>query len=624
MKKFLSVLVCISFLSAAINAEVKNEKNYEISNVVLKYARQNSEYPDISKLNFLTVSLKEINGVYVSANSKEGNECKVNLLRFVRNSCFDIGAINDMLAAVVKKLNSEGFDGVYVLPDQSQIDIRTGEDKRSKDDKSLNFVIWIAQVSDVRTVAKGTRIDSSEDAIENPKHSRILSNSPVSDKTDDKVCSLNSEKISDYLRRLNRHPNRRVDSSVASSYNTGDVDVDYLVNERKPWLVYAQVSNTGTESTGDYRYRFGYINYQATGNDDIFSIDYIDSFEYTRAGMASYQIPILFPDYLKFRIYGSISDYTARDVGYSFMQYRGTNYIGGAEFVASPFSIPMGFALDFVAGFRYENIYVNNETLADAASGYMLIPYIGVSLDRRTPLSTTYFSLTAETNASDLDRNQMNTWGRLVADDNYVALKGDFIQSFYIEPLIMGDKFYDTTDWRNSIFANEIYMRARGQWVPDNKRLVPQQEFIGGGLYSVRGYPESIAAADNGFVLSMEYRLHFPRLLAPLSALDDKSKLFEDFNIRAPNPLSFADWDFMMRLFFDYGHFYNNNRQFYEHNLELMSTGVGLECQIMSNLNARIDCGWILNGLDKFRLGPNYNNVSVGDYKINFVITLSY
>ena len=322
MKKFLSVLVCISFLSAAINAEVKNEKNYEISNVVLKYARQNSEYPDISKLNFLTVSLKEINGVYVSANSKEGNECKVNLLRFVRNSCFDIGAINDMLAAVVKKLNSEGFDGVYVLPDQSQIDIRTGEDKRSKDDKSLNFVIWIAQVSDVRTVAKGTRIDSSEDAIENPKHSRILSNSPVSDKTDDKVCSLNSEKISDYLRRLNRHPNRRVDSSVASSYNTGDVDVDYLVNERKPWLVYAQVSNTGTESTGDYRYRFGYINYQATGNDDIFSIDYIDSFEYTRAGMASYQIPILFPDYLKFRIYGSISDYTARDVGYSFMQYR--------------------------------------------------------------------------------------------------------------------------------------------------------------------------------------------------------------------------------------------------------------------------------------------------------------
>ena len=79
-----------------------------------------------------------------------------------------------------------------------------------------------------------------------------------------------------------------------------------------------------------------------------------------------------------------------------------------------------------------------------------------------------------------------------------------------------------------------------------------------------------------------------------------------------------------MRVFFDYAQFYNNDRLSYEYDLELMSTGVGLECQIMSNLSARVDCGWILNGLEKYKLGPSYKDIGRGDYKINFVITLSF
>lgn len=156
MKKILDVLLYLSLSFGIAFAEEKVEKKYEISNVVLKYARENSNYPDILKLNDLSVPLKMDLGVYVSEKSKYGKKCKVNLKGFLRNSYFDKGAINDMLSAVVKKLNDEGFNGVYVLPDQSQIDIRTGADNRAGEDKSLNFVIWIAQVSNVRTISKGS------------------------------------------------------------------------------------------------------------------------------------------------------------------------------------------------------------------------------------------------------------------------------------------------------------------------------------------------------------------------------------------------------------------------------------------------------------------------------------
>ena len=51
--------------------------------------------------------------------------------------------------------------------------------------------------------------------------------------------------------------------------------LDYLVTEQKPYSAYLQVSNTGTESTGDWRERIGFIHYQMTGRDDIFSVDFI-------------------------------------------------------------------------------------------------------------------------------------------------------------------------------------------------------------------------------------------------------------------------------------------------------------------------------------------------------------
>lgn len=626
LRQILAVAILTSFAFAGVSfaKDAEKAKTYEVSAIKLNYAKPNEAYPDIAVLNQTRVPLKKKGDIY-AANSEKGVQRTVNIFRFEEGSQFTVGALNDIMLAVVSELNAMGYDGVYVLPDSAYLDIKTGEDKRV-DTKELALNVWLAEIAVVKTVAKGSRIDSDdEELVNNSTHSRILGNSPVVAE-EGKSTTLNKEVVSDYVRRLNRHPNRRVDSSVASSYNTGEVDLDYLVKEDKSWMAYAQVSNTGTDSTGKNRYRFGFTDFQFTGNDDIFTLDYLDSFEETRAAMVSYQIPLMFPDYLKMRVYGSYSDYTARDVGNAFLDYTGTNYIGGIEFTASPFNLGGGISLDFIAGFRYENIEVNNITYSQKGNADLYIPYLGVYAERRGGLVNTRASVFAETNLSNISEADMNALGRLYADDQYVVLKGDFVHSFYIEPLLRGESFYDTSDWTNSIFANELYFRARGQYTLDDKRLISQQEFISGGLYSVRGYPESVAAGDNGFVVNAEYRLHLPRLLAPYSALSEESRadrLSDDFNLRQPSPLSYADWDFILKVFFDYGRTYNNQQLFYESNYELMSWGVGAEVQLSKYITARVDWGYILKGLTQYSSSA-VEDAQVGDNKISFVITVSY
>ena len=58
-------------------------------------------------------------------------------------------------------------------------------------------------------------------------------------------------------------------------------------------------------------------------------------------------------------------------------------------------------------------------------------------------------------------------------------------------------------------------------------RHLPQHQFISGGTGSVRGYPESPVAGDNGYFSSVEYRIPMP--------LDDVEGVYGTF-------IPFVDW----------------------------------------------------------------------------------
>ena len=57
-------------------------------------------------------------------------------------------------------------------------------------------------------------------------------------------------------------------------------------------------------------------------------------------------------------------------------------------------------------------------------------------------------------------------------------------------------------------------LSTRGQ-IRFDDRLVPQFQQVAGGMFTVRGYEQSIVAGDSVVIGSAEYRFHLPRMLDP-------------------------------------------------------------------------------------------------------------
>ena len=92
---------------------------------------------------------------------------------------------------------------------------------------------------------------------------------------------------------------------------------------------------------------------------------------------------------------------------------------------------------------------------------------------------------------TDADDANLANLGRLDIDDDWFVLVWDAEHSFYLEPLLNREAWSDVTTPESSTLAHEIAVAFRGQFALDDSRLIPQAERVAGGLYTVRGYPES-------------------------------------------------------------------------------------------------------------------------------------
>ena len=98
------------------------------------------------------------------------------------------------------------------------------------------------------------------------------------------------------------------------------------------------------------------------------------------------------------------------------------------------------------------------------------------------------------------------------ADEHYATLDFNLGYSTYLEPLLRPSAWRDPTTELSSTLAHELALGVHGQYAFDY-RLIPQASQIVGGLYSVRGYDQSVAVGDTVVVGSFEYRFHVPRIL---------------------------------------------------------------------------------------------------------------
>ena len=595
---------------------------YRVSDLEYAYPFAHPDLPDLDVLDDLVVLLSPAEDGWVLPIE----DADVVAVRLGDLGAHGVEVIYGSALAVINQairdyLEAEyGLIGHLVTPDASEIAYRTTRaDLRSPEDTTLTILVWRAVVGQVRTVAHGDRLaekvdaDDPESNVNRKEHQRLRDRLRL-----EPGALLTRQKVDDEVYRLNRHPGRRVDAAIGPTDQPGEVIVDYLITEPRVWSVYAQTSNTGTESTGQWQQRFGFVNRQLTGRDDVLSLDYITTeFDATHALLASYAFDV--GPKARLKVYGRWNEYTATDVGLGFENFKGEGYAIGSELAINVWQDGAKF-VDVVLGAKVERIQVENRLFLIEGEDDFLLPYVGVRFEKRTPVHSAFGELILESNWGSVigsSKEEVQRLGRFGADDDFTILRGQLTHSFYLEPIFNPDGFRGDKGPDEMTLAHELAINLRGQYSFES-RLVPNYEFVAGGFYTVRGYPESAAVGDDAILGSVEYRFHLGRSM-PASS-DTMTVFGKPFRTARTRPYGRADWDVILKGFVDVAQLSVNDAPFFEQSELLVGAGVGVEAQLRSNLTLRLDYGMALTNIGEGAA----QTTNVGDTRLHFSAQFVY
>lgn len=599
---------------------------YRVTGIELGYGIEHPELPDLGTIMEIAVGLTPVEDGYIGP--VEGQPIVQVKLSDIGQDGAEViygSALALMIQAVRDEMESQfGLLGHLVTPSPDEIAFQTTqEDLRGPGDHPLTILIWRAMVGEVRTVARGDRIAERRDVdrvegvdvsnVNHPAHARQRDRLEI-----ESGDLLTKKKVDDEIYKLNRHPGRRADVSIAPSVEQGSVVLDYLISEPKQWTGYASISNTGTKSTDTWQERFGYINRQLTGQDDIFRIDYITAgFDASHAILSSYSFD-LGPDF-RAKVNGRWNKYTATDVGLGFDNFKGEGYEIGAEISTNLWQDGPRF-LDLFGGIRYERIEVDNRVLLIQGQEDFLLPFIGLRYQKSTPLHTAYGEVRFETNwagAAGTSEAAIGRLGRPNVENEFSTVRAQLTHSFFLEPILDPKGFGGERGIDDMTLAHELVLSVRGQ-SSLGSRLAPNFEMVAGGAGSVRGYKESIAVGDHAIIGTVEYRFHLGKAI-PVSS--ETTNLFgSNFRNARTRPYGSADWDLIFSGFVDIGRVTIQDAFFFENDETLVGVGVGIEAQFKRNLTLRLNYGMAMT-----RIGTGTSTVTdVGDSRLHFTATVVF
>jgi len=555
-----------------------------------------------------------------------------------------LGALSRQL---VDRLRDRGLIGVYVAPHEADIDLDSERDLRRPGDTVLRLLVEVGRVTQLRSIGFGDRLPPDW-RIDNKIHRRIREGSPIQPAAtarEDTTDLIDMDRLEEYLQRLSRHPGRRVEAALAPAED-GGVSLDYQVTESRPWYAYAQTSNTGTEETNEWQTRVGFVHQQLTNHDDILSLDYLNAgFNDVNGVNVGYEAPWFSSrrpkwlhsdddnpwvswlprdqsqwwgsDYLRWRIFGSWSDTKFNDVSGT-DDIESTEWDAGLELTYQMWQ-HHGLFLDGFLGFTTRAVDDKNDSAPnDASTVYMYLPEIGVRAERYDEISSLRAEISTQGTANRLDKDA-ELLGRIEPDRRWVLLLWDAEWSHYLEPVFNPGGWSDPSTPGSSTLAHEIHLATNGQWSFD-RRLIPQAAQVIGGLYSVRGYKNSLSSGDSVAVGSFEYRYHLARSL-PIHPKPVRLPYFGDFRLAPQQAYGRADWDLVLSAFVDAGHTWRvdvpSNSP--EEDDTLIGVGVGAEFTLGGHLRARVDWGRALKSA-----GPQGDRTKNGDDRFHFLFSLLY
>ena len=403
-----------------------------------------SVLPNMKEISNVSVDLMEKDSnLYGASDAPDGSKAinlKVKQLRGYRLSA---SATNLFQQAVVKEVNDLGIGGVSILFEtpkagsagRARINVLAAtvsevnfKPVNKKPETAANTkgsspaVDVIAEVT-YTSDSEGTQtsldeLEAYDDETEAAK--RIINSSPIQVGGVEPAL-LRVAELNDYLSKLNRFPGRQVTTAISAGENPGTLLLDYLVDEQT-FNVYAQASNTGTESTSEWIQRFGIFATQLSGNDDILSIEGVtDSFKDTTRSINAYYDSVLgdSPDW-RYRITGSWGDYTAADVGFFSQEFTGSTQAAQLDLIWN-FHQDGDFFVDLDLGVRYWNTKARSKiwgfTLSDGESDFVT-PTFSISAYDLQPESMFQGTIGASYTSADGDESQLNQLGRLNTNEN--------------------------------------------------------------------------------------------------------------------------------------------------------------------------------------------------------------
>jgi len=298
------------------------------------------------------------------------------------------------------------------------------------------------------------------------------------------------------LGRINRHPDIKVEPLMTPGREPGTVDIEIKVQDKLPLHGFLELNNRGSHETSDLRLN-AMLRY-----DNLWQREHSLSFQYqmspqdareVEAVSAAYVFAAPWRDEHQCVLYGVWSDsQTAFGEGFQF-QMAGKGEIFGARYVMPlpPYRL---YAHNLTLGADYKNF---QEELDFAEEGtepvYTPVKYMPVSLSYGSVLQDAW-GLTQLNAALNLSFRGLISDQREFEDKRYLGTAS----FFYVKADLQRNQ---KLPW-----GLTVMVRVEGQ-VSDSP-LVSNEQYIAGGMESVRGYKEDECAGDDAVAAQAE--LAFP------------------------------------------------------------------------------------------------------------------
>jgi len=301
----------------------------------------------------------------------------------------------------------------------------------------------------------------------------------------------NFEEVQSDIMALNRHPDRRVIPSIRPGAEAGTIDVELEVSDTFPFHAAVELNNRYSPNTTPLRLDLSarYSNLWQEGHTVGFGFQIApqrpaDAIIYT----GYYLLPVPVVDNLSFMVQGTRQNSNVSTLGGAAVAGNGQSL--GFRFL---YNLPMGegFFHSLAVGWDYKHynqqLNVDNEPDPDGTP-VTYFPFIlsynatwageGYQTELAGSLNWSFRNF-----GSSEDEFENRRFG---TDGGYLYFRGNFSHA------------------RTLLWGFQAFGEVQGQL--SGQPLIDSEQFSGGGLYTVRGYLESVVLGDNAVATTFEMR----------------------------------------------------------------------------------------------------------------------